>query len=121
MNILKHLEVLLDSSYRERYLKLPNDWKMDCETIPYEYVDLNRYRLMVRFTTEFSADILRRDKFINHLSRRLGNYLYGDLVDSLVSIKHNISNKNWTEAIDQIDNLIDEYENIPKNVDIRNV
>jgi len=121
MNILKHLEVLLDSSYRERYLKLPNDWKMDCETISYDHIDLNRYRLMVRFTTEFSADILRRDKFINQLSKRLGNYLYGDLVDSLVSIKYNISNKNWTEAIDQIDTLIDEYENIPKNVDIRNV
>jgi hypothetical protein len=122
MNILKHLEIILDPNNKEKFLKYPCGWELNTDIKNYtECYYLNRYRLRIQLFSDFSSMAERKEDFAKQLSDRLGNYLYGDLVDSLVKIKHDISNKNWIDAVDQIDKLIDEYYNLPKNLDFKNM
>ena len=114
MNITKLVELKMDSSNKDRYM-LPHNWELDCKVdkdINYNYITVYRYNLMIRFQNSFSCDESRLDSFKNNLLKGLTYSLYGDLVEKLIQIKLDASNKNWPQVDDALNELIDEYTRI---------
>lgn len=114
MNITKLVELKLDSSNRQKFL-LPHNWEIDCkidQTTNYNYIDAYRYILQVKFHTSFLCDDSRIESFRRSLIRGLNYSLYGDLVEKLIQIRLDASNKNWPDVDDALSKLIDEYTEV---------